>query len=198
LYHLTRTIVVVHDSTPANRGAAMRWADVALAFAVTPLPLTTLTAGERAQLPAGRRRHDWLLGRAALRAHGITDTATVAFPNRCLSLAHAANMAVAARCDGDQAGLGVDLEGWRPIDPRTAPLFLRPGERGDLLRLWTVKEALFKATPDNAGVALVDYEVDDPLAHEGRATDRQGRTFEYQSRPLPEGWLTIAVCRVAA
>lgn len=153
-----------------------------------------LTAGERAQVPAGARAHDWLLGRAALKAHGIGDTSIVAFPNRCLSLTHSAGMAVAARCDGTQAGLGVDLEGWRTIDPRAARFFLRPDEQGDLLRLWTVKEALFKATPANAGAVLVDYRVDDPQTLEGTAQDRHGRTFEYQSRRRPEGWLTTAVC----
>ena len=163
-----------------------------------PAPVTTLTPGERAQLPNGPRRHDWLLGRAALKAHGIGDTSSVAFPNRCLSLTHSAGIAVAARCDGDQAGVGVDLEGWRRIDPRAARFFLRPDEKGDLLRLWTVKEALFKATPDNGGMALVDYELAEAAAHEGVAIDRHGRTFEYRSRRRPEGWLTIAVCRAAA
>ena len=163
-----------------------------------PAPVTTLTPGERAQLPDGPRRHDWLLGRAALKAHGIGDTSTVTFPNRCLSLTHSAGIAVAARCEGDQAGVGVDLEAWRTMDPRAARFFLRPEEQGDLLRLWTVKEALFKATPDNAGMALVDYALAHPEAHEGLATDRLGRTFEYQSRRRPEGWLTIAVCHAAA
>lgn len=174
----------------------MRWRDVSLAVATAPA--TVLTAGELAAAPDGPRRHDWLLGRAALKAHGIGDTSTVAFPNRCLSLTHSAGVAVAARCDGDQAGVGVDLEGWRTIDPRAARFFLRPNEQGDLLRLWTVKEALFKATPANAGAVLVDYEVEDPLTLEGTAHDRHGRAFEYLSRRRREGWLTIAVCHAAA
>jgi hypothetical protein len=176
----------------------LRWADVELVVATTPAPLSTLTPGERARLPDGPRRHDWLLGRAALKAHGIGDTSLVAFPNRCLSLTHSAGTAVAARCEGDQAGVGVDLGGWRTIDPRAARFFLRPQETGDRLRLWTVKEALFKATPDNAGMAFVDYALADAEAHEGTATDRHGRTFEYRSRRRPEGWLTIAVCHAAA
>lgn len=176
----------------------MRWADVALAVATSPLAVDELTAGERARLPAGLRRHDWMLGRAALRAHGIADTSSVAFPNRCLSLTHAGGVAVAARCDGAQAGLGIDLEGWRTIDARAARFYLRPEETGDLLRLWTVKEALFKATPGNAGAVLVDYQIDDPHALSGVAGDRHGRTFEYLSRRRPEGWLTVAVCDAAA
>lgn len=166
--------------------------------ATTPAPYSTLTLAERALMPAGRRRHDWLLGRAALKGQGVADTSAVTFPDRRLSLTHAAGVAVAARCEGRQAGVGVDFEGWRAIDERAARFFLQPHERGDLLRLWTVKEALFKATPANAGAVLVDYALDDPLAHEGAATDRHGRGFEYLSRRRPDGWLTVAVCRAPA
>ncbi|MGI8809468.1 MAG: 4'-phosphopantetheinyl transferase family protein [Acidimicrobiales bacterium] len=177
----------------------MRWADVELAVAREPADLDELAPGERDRLPVGLRQHDWLLGRAALKALlGPGDTSTVAFPNRTLSLTHSAGVAVAARCDGPQAGLGVDLEGWRGIDPRAARFYLAPDEQGDLLRLWTVKEALFKATPDNHGPVFVDYRVDDAEAMGGCARDRHGRTFEYLSRRRPEGWLTIAVCDAAA
>ena len=170
-----------------------------LVEARVPVAVDDLTPGERARLPDGLRRHDWLLGRAALKALlGIDDTSTVTFPNRSVSLTHSAGVAVAARCDGPQAGLGVDLEGWQTLDPRTARLFLHPHEHGDLLRLWTVKEALFKATPANDGAVFLDYEVADPHALDGRASDRHGRTFEYLSRSRPEGWLTLAVCHAAA
>ncbi len=171
----------------------MRWADVELAVATAPVTVEELTPGELARLPDGLRRHDWLLGRAALKAVlGIADTSVVAFPNRSVSLTHSGGVAVAARCDGPQAGLGVDLEGWQTIDPRTARLYLHAHEQGDLLRLWTVKEALFKATPDNDAAVFLDYEVDDPHALTGRARDRLGRTFEYVSTSRPEGWLTLA------
>ena len=164
-----------------------------LAVATSPVAVAHLTAGELARLPGGLRRHDWLLGRAALKALlGIADTSSVAFPNRTVSLTHSAGVAVAAGCDGPQAGLGVDLEGWQKIDARTARFYLHAHEQGDLLRLWTVKEALFKATPDNATAVFLDYEVDDPHAVAGGARDRHGRTFEYESRRRPEGWLTLA------
>lgn len=177
----------------------MQWRDVELAIARQPLDPADLAPGERARLPDGLRRHDWLLGRAALKALlGPLDTSSVVFPNRSLSLTHSAGVAVAARCDGPQAGLGVDLEGWRAIEPGTARFYLWPHEQGDLLRLWTVKEALFKATPANDGAVFLDYEVDDPHALEGTAQDRHGRAFDYVSRRRPEGWLTLAVCRAAA
>ena len=102
---------------------------------------------------------------------------------------------MAARCDeeGGQVGLGVDFEDERPVDPRVARFYLRDHEQGDLLRLWTVKEALFKATPDNGDATLLDYEVADPEALAGTATDRAGRRFRYSSGRLRQGWLTIAV-----
>jgi hypothetical protein len=183
----------------------MRWRDdtlvtpvVELAAICTPVSLADLTPGEVARVPEGLRRTDWLRGRAALKLllGDDADTSTVTFPNRSLSLTHAAGWAVAACCDddkGDHIGLGVDFEGDRQVDPRAARFFLRPQERGDLLRLWTVKEALFKATPDNGGAMLLDYEVADANALAGTARDRAGRRFRYTSAPLRQGWLTIAV-----
>lgn len=160
--------------------------------------LGALSPAERAQVPAGLRRQDWLLGRAALKALlDGADTSMLRFPNRRLSLTHAAGLAVAVDAGGGQAGVGVDYEGPRSPDPRSARFFLGEGERqcgGDLLRLWTVKESLFKATPDNAGAVMLDYEVADPRLLIGTATDRHGRVFRYTSRCLNEGWLTVAVC----
>ncbi len=177
----------------------MNWADVELAVATAPAAVEELAPAEVAKLPDGLRRHDWLLGRAALKALlGIHDTSSLAFPHRSVSLTHSAGVAVAARYDGPQAGLGVDLEGWQTIDPRTARLYLHPDEEGDLLRLWTVKEALFKATPANGEAVFLDYRVDDPYALAGTALDRHGRAFEYLSSRRPEGWLTLAVCHAAA
>jgi hypothetical protein len=183
----------------------MRWRDdtlvtpvVELAAIGTPVSLSDLTPGERAQVPEGPRRTEWLRGRAALKLllGRDADTSTVTFPHRSLSLTHAAGWAVAAGCDDDTGGhigLGVDFEGGRRVDPRAARFFLRPHERGDLLRLWTVKEALFKATPDNGGAMLLDYEVADPDALAGGARDQAGHRFRYTSAPLRQGWLTIAV-----
>lgn len=137
------------------------------------------------------RPGDWLLGRAVLkRLLDGADTADIRFPNRCLSLTHSGGLAVAVRADGDQVGVGVDYEPFHPIDPRIARFFVCDGEDGDLLQLWTVKEALFKATPDNSGAVLRDYLVTGP----DRAIDERGNTFRYRSRRLRHGWLTVAVC----
>ena len=190
--------------------AAGLGAPVVLRAATSPAEIEELSAGERRQLPeaGGLRRRDWLLGRAALKQlmEG-GDTSGVRFPHRCLSLTHSAGVAVAARADGDQAGLGVDLEGWQAPDPRITRFLLAEREQeryraaggspSDLLRLWTVKEALFKATPENAKVTFLDYELVEPAALIGQAVDRQGRRFRYLSGALAEGWLTVAVCDAA-
>ena len=76
----------------------MRWADVELVEATVPVAVDDLTPGELARLPDGIRRHDWLLGRAALKALlGIDDTSSLAFPNRSVSLTHAAGVAALSR-----------------------------------------------------------------------------------------------------
>ena len=189
----------------------MRWRDVGrhlsigLGVAVhvhavsRPVAVADLSTGERAQLPsAARRQQEWLLGRAALKKlMNGGDTSGIRFPDRCLSLTHAAGRAVAASCRGSQAGLGVDYEGWRTVDPRTARFFLQEHEErdgADLLRLWTVKEALYKATPDNGQVAFLDYGMMSSEARAGAAVDRVGRNFRYASAPVASGWLTVAVC----
>ncbi len=176
-----------------------------LAFATTPATPDDLSPGERAQCPAGLRRNDWLLGRAALkRVLGGGDTSHLRFPSRSLSLSHAGGLAVVVQVDGGQAGVGVDYEPWRVVDPRTARFFLGPHERerargeADLLRLWTVKEALWKATPQNLGATLVDYETDDDAEAAGGAVDGRDQVFRYASRSVDGGWLTVAVCDAAA
>jgi hypothetical protein len=178
---------------------------VRLRTATVPLATDALSAGERAawrRLPEeGPRRRDWLLGRAALKplVDGA-DTAAVAFPHPRLSLTHSGPMAVAVSVDSDNApaGVGVDLETRSGADPRAARFFLHDDEEAsephDVLRLWTVKEALYKATPANAGGRLLDYRVVDPSASNGSATDITGRTFRYASGLLDRYRLTVAVC----
>jgi hypothetical protein len=79
-------------------------------------------------------------------------------------------------------------------------LFLGPSERvgplapDGLLRLWTIKEALFKATPRNQGYLLLDFEVHDTAAACGEATGPRGETLRYVTLRLECGSLAIAVC----
>lgn len=96
--------------------------------------------------------------------------------------------AAAVLVDGPAAGIGVDLEHDRPVSPRMARFYLHDDElpthdhgkaQSDLLRLWTVKEAMFKADPGNHDRMLRDYRADDP-------------GYPHVSTRILGGWLTVA------
>jgi len=188
------------------RLSALLGAPVELAWATVAVAPAGLTVGERTQFRAlgpGAGRHDWLLGRAALKAllpDGLRDTTGLAFPHPFVSLSHAGGTAVAARADGCQRGTGVDFEPWRPeVDRRMARYFLRPAEQAAvtderaLLRLWTIKESLYKATPDNRGRLLLDFELIDPAAAAGDAVGPGGEKLRYAAIDVAPGHLAVAL-----
>jgi len=189
---------------------------VLLVASEASLDVGALTAGESTQLaalPGASRGALWLTARRALRlalagTGRPTDTSAHRFPSPVASLSHSADLAVAAVLAADHdgvAGVGVDIELDRVPDPRTASFFLTESERGwldsvptdevpaELTRLWTVKEALFKADPGNADTALRDYEVADPAAMDGRATRPGEIDFQYVSLARPRGVLSVAL-----
>jgi len=177
-----------------------------LAMSDVPAPIESLTPGELAEsrkLRSGPARLDWLRGRAALKAVLAPgyDTSRLQFPNQAISLTHAGGLAVAVRTDDDCEGIGIDFEPWgTEVDPRGARLFLGPSERAGklppdgLLQLWTIKEALYKATPGNQGYLLIDFEVHDTAALCGNASGPRGETLRYAALRLERGSLAIAVC----
>jgi hypothetical protein len=145
---------------------------------------------------------DRCTGRAALKALvpvGL-DPGGLTFPHRVFSLSHAGGVAVAVRGEVELAGIGVDFEPWRQrVHPRIARFFLRPAEQRarldarTLVRLWTVKESLFKALPDNASRVLLDIELADPGAPAGPATGPRGERLRYAGVDLGPGHLAVAV-----
>ena len=159
-------------------------------------------ASQYQAIGSGDRRRQWLLGRTALRQllPVGTDTGGLSFPHPRLSISHTGEVAFAVHVE-HVVGTGVDVElSARRPDPRSARFFLRADERrselsaAELLRLWTVKEALFKATPDNAETVLLDYRLADIAAATGRAAGPGGEQLEYASALVPDGVLTVAVC----
>jgi hypothetical protein len=143
------------------------------------------------------------------------DTSALAFPHPRLSLTHSAGVAVAAWLAVDPersvSGIGVDYEAMRPMRDGTARFYLADAERaalgpnpreGDLLRLWTVKEALFKANPGNRegdGRYLAQYVLDgSPHALDGTAHAPGGLALRYVSVAVGDGFLSLAVARGAA
>ena len=102
-----------------------------------------------------------------------------------------------------------DLELGRSPRPDGARFFLSPEERAGLaepspnalpdhlLRLWTVKESLFKADPRNAGRGLLDYVVCAPrdVTGAGRARHDPSLDMRYASISLMQGYLTVAIAQ---
>jgi 4'-phosphopantetheinyl transferase EntD len=153
-----------------------------ITVAAVPVAVGSLTAGERVaydRLPrAGGRRSDWLTGRAALKAllrrlGEDDDTSRISLPHPRIALSHAGRAAVAFAARQPTAyGVGVDVEPVRRTPPDMARFFLGDAERAALdgldgaaaeaetLRLWTVKEAVFKADMANSGAQLRDYVLD--------------------------------------
>lgn len=184
-----------------------------LAVASTqPLDVASLTASERSEydsLSTTGRRGEWLRSRRALRfalaCSGLpTDTTGYRFPHPRLSLSHTERIGVAAVAIGDipnmVTGIGVDVEESHPADPRAARFFLGDHERAHAsgsahqVRMWTVKEALFKSDPDNGEATLIDYRLDRPesVAGTARRLDVADSSFGYTSGLLRGAHLTAA------
>ncbi|MGH9286256.1 MAG: 4'-phosphopantetheinyl transferase superfamily protein, partial [Acidimicrobiales bacterium] len=102
------------------------------------------------------------------------------------------------------AGVGVDFEPPRPTaGAALARLFCSAGERawagsdpGAVMRLWTAKEALFKANPANAGTTIADYRLVDP-SRDGAASGPTpaGTELSVVTIRRPAGHLAVATCR---
>jgi 4'-phosphopantetheinyl transferase EntD len=104
-------------------------------------------------------------------------------------------------------GIGIDIETSRSIQAEAARFFLNERERDwlahevdrsslqTLLRLWTVKEAIFKADPSHTERLLGDYTLENPSHWRGSAyhRDRTSPRFQYSSLQFDEGFVSIAV-----
>ncbi|GAB1692054.1 4'-phosphopantetheinyl transferase family protein [Krasilnikovia sp. M28-CT-15] len=174
----------------------------------------TADDGHGGRAPGTDRRMEHRIGRAALRrvAERLgerVDTDRLVLPHPRLTLTHSYGVAVAVGArHRASTGIGVDLEAVRPVNPGIARLFLTPAERAQLgaapsvdeptgepdvlLRLWTVKEAVFKADTGNSGRILADYELRHPTAWSGRATRGRSR-FRYRTVQLPGHVVSVAV-----
>jgi 4'-phosphopantetheinyl transferase EntD len=185
-----------------------------VSIAYAPVDPSSLSAGEQARrkaLEGSPKLGAWMRGRRALkrllgRLGEPDDTASIAFPNRRFSLTHSGDAAVAVGAAlPSLRGIGVDLELGRGPGEASERLFLSESERravADLgpkarLRLWTVKEALYKANLGNSETWFTHYVVDDPRGDRGAAfVGREGGRLEmrYASFELAGGYLTVAIC----
>ena len=98
-------------------------------------------------------------------------------------------------------GIGLDIETGRSVSLQIARFFLTESEQADsqdqrtLLRLWTVKEAIFKADPENDDRILGDYVLENSSQWRGTAYSRRSKLlrFHYSSIEVDDGFLSIAV-----
>jgi hypothetical protein len=100
-------------------------------------------------------------------------------------------------------GIGIDFEPvWRSVAPDAARFFLSkpelarlhgPSGGADLLTLWTIKEACFKADPANGVRQLRDYQINDLTAPRGRVRHPDQTEIRYVSLPSELGPITVAV-----
>lgn len=113
---------------------------------------------------------------AALRASGRHLSTIERWPCPFASLTHSRDVAIAIALPPrvHALGIGIDLEHDRPMKPDMARLICDrherawleslPSERRDaeLLRLWTAKEALYKADPAQGNAIVADYTLASP------------------------------------
>lgn len=191
--------------------------DLLFRAASAPAAAPALSSAEEEHFEALRdttRATSWLLGRAVLKnlhseVDGCADIDELSFPNPRFSLSHSADVALAvAEPSGCLLGIGVDLEVDTRIQQEAGRFFLTEREHQwlesqarehrphHLLRLWCIKEAVFKANPDNAGKTLADHEIRDPGYAAGKARIRAtSRQMEYASWCESRTCVALAVCR---
>jgi phosphopantetheinyl transferase len=189
-----------------------------IAIADRAIESACLTPGEQAQFARLRteaRRAAWQTGRAALKRLRLRcgedgDTSGLVFPNPRYSITHSGGYAVAAGAvAAGLAGIGIDFEILRPVDPRAGRFFLTARESAwvqglpeehraaALLRLWTIKEALFKSDAENRHTGLADYGLAEPGSRRGQVVMRRGTevVMQYVCSALGPGILSVAVAR---
>ena len=169
-----------------------------------------LVIEEQMNIAASKKLSRRVLGKLIKRRSDLKqeDAAQLVMPHARYSLTHCLNtVAAVANRFKHAMGIGIDLEYGRSMDPRAAKFFLTHEEQRivnasdhvnqQLLRLWTVKEAIYKADLNNqCNFWFFDYETQNPVASIGIATKvscRSKKKFRYASMPYQDGFLTIAI-----
>lgn len=116
-------------------------------------------------------------------------------PGWQISITHSRAVAAVAICRAGQSpAFGIDAEEWRPTLVKVAPKYLAPGESTQnadrLLRLWTIKEAVYKAAATPA-LALTEIATNPTLT---RAATPAGA---YAIHPIPHPLSTITLAITA-
>lgn len=161
--------------------------DLKLSLAMQPAEKSTLSSCELDRLTGlklEQRKQSWLVGRNALKSlcnsmNLSTDTSLLSMPHPHISLTHSGKIAVAIGCRNEASGIGIDLELVERPGQEAARLFLTMSEMQQLesvpehekpwlmQKLWCIKEAAFKANPDNHSSHVFDYEIENIFSHNG-------------------------------
>ena len=200
--------MVQRDVTVLEAALRDKWGIPVRLAVATSFDPRELTPGERSrlsELKSEKRQRGWLLGRAALKGllAGLGekgDTSRIAFPSPRFSLTHSGEIGAAAAIPAGAArGIGVDLEMHRRMKPGIEKFFLSEDERRAvdlpmLLRLWTIKEALYKSVPFNGEIRMTELLLRDPRAWEGDASirNRPEWNLRYASIEADEGFFSAA------
>jgi 4'-phosphopantetheinyl transferase EntD len=192
--------------------------DVAIASADADFALTPLSGPECirfSELNHAQRKNDWLRGRNAMKQVLLTlgrntDTSLIEFPHRQFSLTHAGASAFSIGLVSGCAGIGIDYEPVRAVDPQIARLFLNDPEsrwlgscqsadvQQQIVRLWTIKEAAFKSHPANSGMVLANFSVVEPGCRDSDVTVESGAwRMRVACLPHDQGFLSVAICEEA-
>lgn len=122
------------------------------------------------------------------------------------SITHSGNLAFAVSTpkNDDICGIGIDLEIDRELNTRTARMFLSPKELSELenpsneelLKLWTIKEAIFKSTPENNGLFLRNFEIKNRDSQKGSAfcINNPENEYVFSSLRIDAGIISVAIC----
>ncbi len=187
------------------------------AWTSTPLSLDDLLPQEQLALKEaknrGRFHASWFLGRAVARKlfsylEIPIEATTLMMSQNKISLSHTKNNAYAigiSEYTNGTFGIGLDVELSRTMQRDWGRFFLTPSEQqwlsnipesslsNTMIRLWTLKEALFKADLNNRQFDLPDYQLKDPSQWTGDAFNIHNKlAFRYYSLKLDSIWLAIA------
>jgi 4'-phosphopantetheinyl transferase EntD len=176
-------------------------------------PAPELSTGEETQLAgmsSDKRRAEYLIGRAALKAvlgalGKSDDTSAVVWPSAFCSLSHSHGHAIAVGIEG-RTGIGIDLQLQRTPPFMMAERILaddtldwwralpEPEQASALQRFWTVNEAVYKACPAPQPAYFRHYRMADPTRLNSDLTiDGTDYRFEVHTLALAEGFISLAL-----
>lgn len=159
-----------------------------------------------------KHRRDWIASRTAIKEllgdSEQIDLLNLSFPTPGLSITHTHEIGLAAKTANPDYFIGIDYEVGRTAPQETARFYLTQKEQNwlfdghfddwDLLRIWTIKEAVFKSDlKNNANRQLRDYELESFHLDKGEvfALNDVSSRFKFYNTTHNDGALSISVAQ---